>query len=384
MERRENFTKIEQIDTLKQELLFIRQKYRNYKITQSQIQSVISEFDLTQMENHEQQTDVHEQQSPNMEKEFDFFELYELVDYNENLLEKIIIQKILQETTFKVNREQLDFEIVKEKGLTKRLTKKLQQIWEEAKIKALEVKKDILRYFELQNQISEKEQEQTNIDWDNISVGQLSRFYRREILSAIADSRRETRNVWNYNVNGVELDETDMEILWLTPEDVSKPSQEIKDLARKYDFFKIVQNSVNKWYIFSYREFQMIKDVVNDLKNWKVVLFTWDTGSWKTELARFIADNFISWDHVFISGSKDKEESDFTYEKVVDSRSRVSDMGDNIVKWRHEEAESMDSDQRERAERLWNDITKSHALKDQAIKRQQEKNRSIKSRRCRQ
>ena len=89
----------------------------------------------------------------------------------------------------------------------------------------------------------------------------------------------------------------------------------------KYDFFKKIQKSINDGYILTYKEIEFIQDVVKDLQNNKVVLFTGDTGSGKTELARFICTEYVgSGEYVFISGSKDLVSNDFTVEKSITSR----------------------------------------------------------------
>ncbi len=114
--------------------------------------------------------------------------------------------------------------------------------------------------------------------------------------------------------------------------DALKANPEIVALAEKYAFFKLIQNSAAKGYVLTKSELILILDILRDLKSGKVILLTGDTGSGKTELARFLCREYLKKEPVFVSGSKDMDVADLTMEKVITSRSPLSSTSrDSII-----------------------------------------------------
>lgn len=324
------YSRIESLDSLKQERLFLFQKYRNDFILWEQ----------------------------------NIFELFWSFQKDEKKMKQFLHKIYLKEFTFEYNgkQEHLDF------FQKNKLTSKLKEIWDQTKIYTTLVLKDILRYFELETQIHRTQEENTELSWEQKKIGEVANYYSKEIMSALRDKKRKEKNTSTYSLNW-EIDNDLLELLWLNKKDIKEPNEAIQKLAWKYDFFKLVQKSVEKGYIFTHKELAMIQDVLWDVQSGKVVLFTGDTGSGKTELARFICKEFLKTEYVFVSGSRDAEVSDFTLEKTVTSRSRFNQDTDIVDGSISQKTEAIDTE----ATKVLNEITWSESFKKLVLQKAQEK-----------
>lgn len=323
------YSRIESLDSLKQERLFLVQKYRNDSILWEQ----------------------------------NIFELFWSLQKDEKKMKQFLHDRYVREFTFEYNgkKETLDF------FKKNKLTSKLKEIWNQIQLSTTFVLKDILRYFELETQIHRTEEETTELSWEQKKIWEVANYYSKEIMSALLHKKRKEKTSSAYSFNW-EVDDDLLEILWFKKEDLQKPNEAIKKLAWKYDFFKLVQISVEKGYIFTHKELAMIQDVLWDLQSGKVVLFTWDTGSGKTELARFICKEFLKTEYVFVSGSRDAEVSDFTLEKTVTSRSRLNQDTDIVDGKISDKTQAIDSE----ATKIMNEILWSQNFKKLVLQKSQE------------
>ncbi len=195
---------------------------------------------------------------------------------------------------------------------------------------------DLRHYTSLENTIICRGKEEFSIQGQKIPVEFIRKHFQKTILSSIASNNRRKRTNQSYTAENIcdDLsDSTDVLDSYGIMEHASAEQKtintlasepEIVVLAEKYAFFKLIQNSAAKGYVLSKSELVLISDILRDLKSGKVVLLTGDTGSGKTELARFLCREYLKKDPVFISGSKDMDVADFTIEKIITSRSPLS------------------------------------------------------------
>lgn len=192
---------------------------------------------------------------------------------------------------------------------------------------------DLLHFVKLEKGLSELENDTIQIDWNDITVKNLTNWYQRKVLRLIKETKKAEKiqnEIWWFDYNEKHEEDYLGDIYWTWTIEDELVDPELQKIAWQYGFFKLVQDSVGAWYVFSHKDFMLINDLVEDLKNWKVVLLTWDTWSGKTELARFLCKQFLKTEYVFVSGNKDLEVSDLTLEKTITSKSPLS-LDKNIV-----------------------------------------------------
>lgn len=310
MKTNNTFNAINKINSLEQELIFLKQKYINKKIILTEdMKNLLEENNIDLSDGDITEVSV--------------FDLYKQIDENEILMKKILFNDISNTLEIEYNWEQVD----KNYLVNKKLKRWLQLFKWEIKKELELIFVDITKYINLEKQINDKKEQDINIEWEQISINNALAYYKKAILSEIRNHKYEEKNWKNEWENLPDYDFMDDDF-W----DLDESSPEIKDLVWKYNLFNKVQKSVEKWYVFTHRELQMIEDVLEDLKNGEVVIFTWDTWSWKTELAKFLCKEFMEKDYVFISWSKDLEVSDITLEKQITSKSRLSSTQNIVAK----------------------------------------------------
>ena len=321
------FNKVSYIDWLEQTRLFYEQKYKDFTLEY--------EWRITRI------TDI----------------LNNIDDFS--VLEKLLVQKYSSEMTFNIYWKQLTFNQLQELEGPKSKTK----IWEVGKAIIEKVKfvlADFRNYKMLLQTLKNKKLDKENISWEEYSLDAITDFYRRATLSEIIKSERMKKS--EQTDFEIPFDDNFYELLWIDKEGRQKVSpKEIQDIAWKYKFFKTVQKSVEKWYIYTKSELDMIIEITEDLKDWKVVLLTGDTGSGKTEVAKFICKEFLKTKFVFISWSVDSEVWDFTVERAVNSRG-VNDTEEHVVTWESK-------DEEKRALEFFNKLMGNRSFKQVVIDR---------------
>lgn len=414
------FDKINNIDSLKQEILFLKQKYSKFTIPQD----ILNFFSLKDESlknliwndwNNDKTT---------------IFQLFKAIDNNERLIKQIIhytkffeLNEVFERITlsqeeYKKREDEFsdiiknwwkkeDFKTTKDDEIKIRInipvsiesffnnpdksafiiqSKTTKQVLsKDDKIRTKEqidihtdlVLYDILKLNRTQINLEKAEKEELLIDWNKVKVWKLTSFYRKQVLWAIIKDSR-TKRAKNNN-NGFNYDnwsdESDIiDLYWIKNNNINNVNEDIKHLAWQYNFFKMIQNSVSDKYIFSHSDLLLINDIVEDLKKWKVVLLTWDTWSGKTELARFLCKKFLKTSYIFVSGNKDIEVSDLTLEKTITSKSPLS-LEKNIVS---KDITNEDEFLAQEAERVFRNILSQESFKAKVLELAKNNNKTEK------
>lgn len=106
-------------------------------------------------------------------------------------------------------------------------------------------------------------------------------------------------------------------------------------------------------YIFTLRDLKDSHTILNSLSSWEMVMMTWDTWSWKTELSLLIASIYLDRIYgdsperkdkkpILVTWNSDTDFSDLTIEKIITSKNIVSDQNDAIV-WDNKEKSAVES-----------------------------------------
>jgi len=106
-------------------------------------------------------------------------------------------------------------------------------------------------------------------------------------------------------------------------------------------------------YVFTLRDLKDAHTILDSLKHWEMVMMTWDTWSWKTELSLLLASLYLDriyWDSperekkkpILVTWNTDTDFSDLTVEKIITSKNIISDQNDAIV-WDEEEKTGTES-----------------------------------------
>ena len=114
---------------------------------------------------------------------------------------------------------------------------------------------------------------------------------------------------------------------------------EIEKLYQKYN------------YVFTLRDIKDLHVILDALRSGEMVLMTWDTWSWKTELSLLIANLYLDEVYkdkkerrgktpIFVTGNSDTDFSDLTVEKIITSKNAVTDQNDAIY-WADDEKASL-------------------------------------------
>lgn len=110
---------------------------------------------------------------------------------------------------------------------------------------------------------------------------------------------------------------------------------EIEKLYQKYN------------YIFTMRDIKDTHTILKALRKWEMMLMTWDTWSWKTELSLLIANIYLDEIYkdradrrnkkpILVTGNSDTDFSDLTVEKIITSKNAITDQNDAIF-WTEQE-----------------------------------------------
>ena len=375
------FDKTSDIDSLYQERLFLEQKYRKDVLSKKNIET-LEDIDIKNVlfEKLEEQTRWKNIENPSIT----IFDLFAYLWYDEK---KFI--RVMRDTYIASNDIISDDThsyiagkdaIIETDDRVKRIPIVLNQITRpQALLLASEfnlyidlILHDIRRYWKVRSLLQEKKKELIQINGTNISIGTVSDLYSHEILSTLRKNILHQQNKGSSGYNK-QLSSHDIDIWGISPEDITHAPKDIQDMVWKYDFFKKIQKSINDGYILTYKEIEFIQDVVKDLQNNKVVLFTGDTGSGKTELARFICTEYVgSGEYVFISGSKDLVSNDFTVEKSITSRAPLEKKA-HIVDWKRKREEDFIEKQ---AITYFDDILNSETFKSLVVQKAEEGGKS--------
>ena len=116
---------------------------------------------------------------------------------------------------------------------------------------------------------------------------------------------------------------------------------EIEKLYQKYN------------YVFTMRDIKDTHTILKALRKWEMVLMTWDTWSWKTELSLLIASIYLDEIYkdkderkdkkpILITGNSDTDFSDLTVEKIITSKNAVTDQNDAILGTEKERTNTQD------------------------------------------
>ncbi|PID84127.1 hypothetical protein CSB09_02510 [Candidatus Gracilibacteria bacterium] len=297
----EIYTEIGELDSLKQELFFLRQKYQGFPFVQDEYKGKT------------------------------IFDVFEAVGNDEKQMKQILTQSALERHTVDYKGTAQKFDFFKEHGLHSYMKYQVHQISQSVG----QVMHDIMRYREINANIHQKNNQSIAISGEQNPLSQVADFYRGTILSRLRKKKEQEKiGFWDEG----EIDSDLAQFLGIDIDASQTINPEIESLVWKYDFFKRIQQSVEKGYVLSYREMELINDIIKDLKNGEVVLMTGDTGSGKTELAKFLVKEYMQSEYVFVSGNKEMEVSDLTLEKNVTSRSLL-DTDTHIVDGKEETQE---------------------------------------------
>ena len=135
---------------------------------------------------------------------------------------------------------------------------------------------------------------------------------------------------------------------------------EIEKLYQKYN------------YVFTMRDIKDLHVILSALRSGEMILMTWDTWSWKTELSLLIADLYLDEVYtdkserkekrpIFVTGNSDTDFSDLTLEKIMTSKNSLSDQNDAIF-W-------SDDDKKKRLTSVFDTILKSDEVQEATRKR---------------
>ncbi len=116
---------------------------------------------------------------------------------------------------------------------------------------------------------------------------------------------------------------------------------EIEKLYQKYN------------YVFTMRDMKDTHTILRALRKWEMVLMTWDTWSWKTELGLLIANIYLDEIYkdnkernekkpILVTGNSDTDFSDLTVEKIITSKNAVTDQNDAILWTENERTNTQD------------------------------------------
>lgn len=213
---------------------------------------------------------------------------------------------------------------------------------------------DVINFLLISTQMQEAKKKTYDIAWQSLQADQIVALYRRSVLTTVRDQKLDDmlgtagyQGDINPNIQSdIENIIQDMEqhavdskvlremgMVWRDLE-LWGDMDDIRDVAWQLNFFKKIQSSLQDGYIFTHGDLQKIEKIVQDLESGKVVLLTGDTGSGKTELARFICDHFLRWEqkgYVFVPSSRDLETSDLTVEKIITSQQAFDSWKPNII-----------------------------------------------------
>jgi energy-coupling factor transporter ATP-binding protein EcfA2 len=305
-----HFNEISEVDSLEQKQLFLVQKYKKLVVEEWDLSAINGAFGtkLTQSVN----------------KPVSIFDIFKQIGNNELLMKKILGYLLKERVTIEYNGKTLWVSDIQSTQKTI-LTAFAKQLQTEITL----CMHDLQQYANYENQLIAKKKTSISVHGEEIGLDSVVSYYRKQILAWIRQNMK-AEKIQGAEIEG-ELDDFLQEMLGLVPNTETQfQNAEIKELIWKYTLFRKVQNGMKHGYVFSHRELMMMEDIWSDLKRWEIVLLTGDTGSGKTEIAKYICKYFLERDYVFVSGSKELEVSDLTLEKQVTSRSRVT-TSQNIV-----------------------------------------------------
>lgn len=106
-------------------------------------------------------------------------------------------------------------------------------------------------------------------------------------------------------------------------------------------------------YIFTLRDLKDTHTILDSLSSWEMIMMTWDTWSWKTELSLLIASIYLDRIYgnsaeredkkpILVTWNSDTDFSDLTIEKIITSKNIVSDQNDAII-WDDKEKTAAES-----------------------------------------
>lgn len=338
------------MDALDHELLFLDDKYRMHIsimfadiLVLQESKDSLSRFITSHVEFPNFANRVNEFLDPFKpdEREKVSISLFKLLKTceDEKFIKAIFVYLKEQYSTFAHNEQQLTVEQIRSNKLMTLEKSSREKIATDAKVFV----SDLIHYKTVERNISLKWKEIVSIEWQEISVARVREHFQKAILSSIAWNIREQRTAQSGTAEGIGDSLYDFidslepgSVEGISPQKTSiqavKSNPEIAALAEKYAFFKLVQNSASKGYVLTKSELTLISDILRDLSSGKVVLLTGDTGSGKTELARFLCREYLKKEPVFIKSSKDMDVADLTMQQVITSRSPLSSTSrDSII-----------------------------------------------------
>ncbi len=333
-------TAIGNIDALDHELLFLDAKYKKQVpfmftdvLALQENPDSLSRF----ISSHEEFMKILRIFEGTEKSSVSLFEAMRILE-DEKLVKAIFVYMQEQHALFDYNDKEMTMDQIRSNKLLTLEKSAREKIMTDAKVFIT----DLMHYKSVEKNIVLKWKEKLLIEGQEIPVWQARKYFQKTILSTIAGNSREKRTRQSGAAEGVGNDIYDF-IDSLDPESIDNTSEkksidrlksqpEMVALSEKYAFFKLMQNSAAKGYVLTRSELTLIADILRDLKSGKVILLTGDTGSGKTELARFICREYLKIDPVFVSGSKDMDVADLTMEKVITSRSSLSSTSrDSII-----------------------------------------------------
>ncbi len=222
------------------------------------------------------------------------------------------------------------------------------------------IEKLISDLSEVENNISQlKEKKEW---WMNIWDAQEK--YAKIILKVLLNQYRELR-IWENQFKNENFSEQEQEFLkelWLDIEKILENNfwESVENQAKKLRIFKRMRTSLEKGFFLSFREANIFDEILEDMENQKPVLLTWDTGSWKTELAKFISRYYLSSiksehkEALFISGWRNLETEDFTIQKIIEFTNIIWES--QVSEWKSENLDNI-------ADKVIDNLNKSEELK---------------------
>ena len=133
---------------------------------------------------------------------------------------------------------------------------------------------------------------------------------------------------------------------WKWGKEESGEGFDSKELHEKFTTSVLTFHEIEKLYqkynyVFTMRDIKDLHVILSALRSGEMILMTWDTWSWKTELSLLIADLYLDEVYtdkserrekrpIFVTGNSDTDFSDLTVEKIMTSKSAVSDQNDAI------------------------------------------------------
>lgn len=343
------FDNISKLDSLRQERLFLKHKYKKLSFDWKFFKTNFPWVDTAWLE---------EEWSLNV------FDLFLLVGKNESLFKQILTKKYLLSNFIKNKDGKISYDELITNYKLKKLNSKIEPIVNSIHLNNSLVIADVIKYYKIEAQIWEKENNNEMINGENVQVGKISKYFVSKVVEALLKSKRWEKSWKELVYKWWEMDKDLLEALGLNEFDFVWINPRIEMLAWQYDFFKKILKSANSWYVFTRRELVLITDVINDLRKWSVVMFTWDTWSGKTELARFLCNEFLGWEYVFVKWSRDLEVSDVTIEKSITSRSRLSTDKDIVDK----EITDLEEFKTSEVVKVYHELIQSKEFKESVLK----------------